>query len=99
MSDIDWGNLEDGTMIEGKGHWCKFCQCIHTSMSCFHPGRQFTYELQALADERLELLKDAPLPPGKFTKRTPAAMAAWVKQYSEWYEKSRKVLDAATDAR
>jgi hypothetical protein len=32
----------DGKLYSGLGHWCDFCQCFHSSMSCFHPGRNYT---------------------------------------------------------
>lgn len=44
------------------GHWCSFCQCYHSSVSCYHPGHvkidRLEAENQRLRTERNEYKAD-----------------------------------------
>lgn len=46
----------DGKLYDGLGHWCAFCQCFHSSMSCFHPGR--TWEPNTIDVRHLVMLRE-----------------------------------------
>jgi hypothetical protein len=38
MNEIDFDDYMDKK--DSLGHYCGFCECYHSSSSCFHPGRK-----------------------------------------------------------
>ena len=55
-------------------------------------GKENVKQLQADADRRRELLKDAPNPFGNFTGRYPVALEDWRNRYEDWYKQVKKEL-------